>query len=413
MLTPRASHLAKTIFCWLPPESVRQAHRRAGRLDAELRHPFDGEGAAPPRRDQSEQAKRDLPEVGEGEVPVDGIGADDAGDAPLGGDKADAVADGVAPRARPERRAAYGHLARRLGFGAGHDPRQRRLARAEHAGDAEDLALAKIERDAAEVARLGDGVRLEHDLVGRHALRRLAIIFGVPLAADDQLMQPDLVDVADRALVDHRAVLERDDLVAGGEDIGEAMRDEHEGGAGAPAAHAVEQLLGLVVGKGAGRLVEQDDRLDRIDAAQRKSLGDLDELALAEGQVAGQRRRADLDAKLGEHFAGLADHRPLAKRAGNDEFPLAAEEDVLVDGDGRDQALLPGKPSRPRDAPPRPGDRSRRDTPPIAIVPVSGRTVPLMTERSVDFPAPFSPTRPRICRRRKTRLTPASARVPG
>ena len=58
-----------------------------------------------PGRDHAEKTERDLPKVGQGEVPVDRIGPDDSGDAPLGGNEADAVADRVPPRPRAKRRA--------------------------------------------------------------------------------------------------------------------------------------------------------------------------------------------------------------------------------------------------------------------------------------------------------------------
>ena len=115
-----------------------------------------------------------------------------------------------------------------------------------------------------------------------YALARLAVIFGVSLPADDQLVQRRLVDAFGRALLDDTAVLERDELVAGREDVGQTMGDEYEGGARSPARYALEQLDGLLIGERAGRLVKQDDRLDRVDPAQRERLGDLDELTLAE-----------------------------------------------------------------------------------------------------------------------------------
>ena len=153
-------------------------------------------------------------------------------------------------------------------------------------------------------------------------------------------MQPDLVDRRRQALVDDAPVLEGDHLVTGREHVGQAVRHQHEGGALAPALDAIEEFGGLVVRKRAGRLVEQDDRLDRVDAAEGEGLGDLDELALPEWQAPGERRRADLDPKFTEHLPRLFDHRLLAQHAGNDEFLLAAEEDILEDRDGRDKTLF-------------------------------------------------------------------------
>ena len=173
------------------------------------------------------------------------------------------------------------------------------------------------------------------------ALARLAVIFGVPLPTDDQFVQRRLVDAGRRALIDDAAVLEGDELVAGREDVGKSMRDEHEGRARPPPRYALEQLHGLLVGERARRLVEQDDRLDRVDPAQREGLGDLDELSLAEGQRSRQGAWIHVDVQVVQHRFRLSDHRALAQKArACEELAFAAEKDVLVHGDCGDQSLL-------------------------------------------------------------------------
>ena len=248
--------------------------------------------------------------------------------------------DSVAARPRAKRVVVDHDIAFRLRLRPGDDPRQGRLARSEDAGDAEDLPFPEFQRDIAEMTGLGNAVGAERDGRRRLTLDRLTIIFGVSLTADDQFVQHDLVDRRRQPLVDDAAVLQRDDLVAGREDIRQAMRHQHEGGALAPALDTVEELGGFVVGERAGRFVEQDDRLDRIDAAEGEGLGDLDKLALAERQRSGQRRRADRNTEFLEHRPRLGDHRLLAQYTGDGEFVLATEEDVFEDRQGRDQSLL-------------------------------------------------------------------------
>src|ERR1700744_2589641 len=52
-------------------------------------------------------------------------------------------------------------------------------------------------------------------------------------------------------------------------------------------------------------------------------------------------------------------------------------------------------------------------SPLMAIEPWSGFSVPVVVDSRVDFPAPFSPTRPRMPKRLSVKLTDESATVPG
>ena len=124
-------------------------------------------------------------------------------------------------------------------------------------------------------------------------------------------MEGRLVNAFGRALLNDPAVLERDELVTGCENVGEPMGDEDEGGVASPACDALEQFDDLLVGKGAGRLVKQDDRVDRVNAAERKGLGDLDKLPLSKRERSGHRSRVDVDMQVVQHSFGLFDHGAL------------------------------------------------------------------------------------------------------
>ena len=119
------------------------------------------------------------------------------------------------------------------------------------------------------------------------------------------------------------------------------MRDEHEGCARPPPRYALKQLHGFLVGERARRLVQKDDRLDRVDPAQRESLCDLDELTLSERQRPREGARIHVDMQVVQHRFRLGNHRALAQppRA-RDELVFPAKKDVLVHGDCGDQSLL-------------------------------------------------------------------------
>ena len=151
----------------------------------------------------------------------------------------------------------------------------------------------------------------------------------------------DFIDAGRRALIDDAAILEGDELVAGREDVGKSMRDEHEGRARPPPRDALEQLHDLLVGERARRLVEQDDRLDRVNPAQREGLGDLDELSLTEGQRSRQSAWIHVNVQVVQHCFRLSDHRALSQKTrACEELAFPAEKDVLVDRDRRDQPLF-------------------------------------------------------------------------
>ena len=84
-------------------------------------------------------------------------------------------------------------------------------------------------------------------------------------------------------------------------DLAQAMRDEDDGDAlGPQAAQGPEEDARLVLGQRRGRLVQHQDA--RVLAV---GLGDLDHLALADGQVADERRSVDRRAQALQERAGL------------------------------------------------------------------------------------------------------------
>ncbi len=92
-----------------------------------------------------------LRQIRQGEVPFDGIGADDPGYRALGRHVADAVMDRMAPGARTQPVAIDDDLAVGLRLRAGDDLGESRFPRSQYAGDAEDFSLAQVERHAPQM----------------------------------------------------------------------------------------------------------------------------------------------------------------------------------------------------------------------------------------------------------------------
>ena len=87
-------------------------------------------------------------------------------------------------------------------------------------------------------------------------------------------------------------------------------------------------------GQGAGRLVHDEDV-----GFQRQRLGDLDQLLIADAQLAHWLPRRDVAFQLNEQFGGGALHRPVVEQAEPSAF-LAAQEDVGGRGQVLDQVQL-------------------------------------------------------------------------
>ena len=97
----------------------------------------------------------------------------------------------------------------------------------------------------------------------------------------------------------------------------------------------VEQALDFARAQGGGRLVENDEI-----GFERKRLGDLDELALGRGKIAGFRfeRQRVLLAEIGKDLAGAPPHGGPRQPPGPAKI---GKENVLEDGEvGRETRLL-------------------------------------------------------------------------
>src|SRR5262249_1315794 len=164
-------------------------------------------------------------------------------------------------------------------------------------------------------------------------------------------------------------------------------------------------------GQRRGRLVE-DEQL-RI-AGQR--LGDLDDLAARQRQVADGSERVDVadpeprQGRLGALALGAHIDQPPPPRRGDD---AAGVGEPIVAATGG--AAKPDSPWNPLPIPSRCASAGRRNStgaPSSSIVPASGRTTPDSTLISVDLPAPFSPSTAWIRPRAQARRAPSSARTP-
>ena len=190
--------------------------------------------------------------------------------------------------------------------GRGRDAEQRlgdvAAARADEAGEAENLALAQIEGNVAEppferqVAHRQRDIADRHDLLGEH-LR--------DLAPDHQ---PDDVvagDVRGRVLADETAVAEHRHLIGDLEQFVHLVGDVDDALAlGLEGADDLEEMLDLAFGQRRGRLVH-DENVGIVG----HSLGDLDHLPVGDGEIA-HLRLADRSrcraARTAPWFAGAS-----------------------------------------------------------------------------------------------------------
>ena len=218
------------------------------------------------------------------------------------------------------------------------------LAVALDAREPDDLAGPDIEVDIVE-ARAREPAHAQQRLAaGRElGLGREGLIDGAP---DDQAQDLRLGDArrGDRAA--RLAVAQDRDAVGDALHLRQPVRDVDDGGAGGgDRAHLVEQQRALDGRERLGRLVQHEHlRLER------QRLGDLDELAVGDAQLAHPRR--GIDGAGPDHGQLLACPRPCPQERG----PLAARHredhrlgdrevfedgEVLVD-DGQPQRLRAG-----------------------------------------------------------------------
>ena len=167
-------------------------------------------------------------------------------------------------------------------------------------------------------------------------------------------------------------------------------------------------VAGLGLRERRGRLVEDQDA--RARTASARAISTICCLADAQGRRPGPRDRRSRPGPARRPAAAWANMRRRSTQAQPDG--LAAQEEVL--GRPRDSAPARAPGGSPGCPAGRPRRRrgSRRGRPSSSIVPASGRTTPPSTLISVDFPAPFSPSRAWISPARSVKSTPSSAATP-
>ena len=189
----------------------------------------------------------------------------------------------------------------------GERPQELTLPIALDAGEADDLAGTDLEIDVVE-ARTGQAANAEHvPFVGRPVLLREEL---VDLAADDQPQHVLLRGALGGQRAAGLAVAEHGDPVGDAEDLGQAVRDVDDGGAGlGDRPDLLEETFGLAACQRLRRLVEDQNLRRRARAPSRSRAAD------------GRRRRARRRVPPGRSGADRASFSPAqAVHAG----PLAA-----------------------------------------------------------------------------------------
>ena len=142
------------------------------------------------------------------------------------------------------------------------------------------------------------------------------------VAADHQPHHPVVVDFVALQLARILAVAQDRHPVRQLLDLAQPMRDVNDAdAAAAEVPHDLEQRFRLL-GRQAGRGFVHDQQ-PRVD---RQGFGDLDQLLLADGQVADQRAGRDIESHAPQHGGRFAADRPAVQNAQAVRFP--AQEDV-------------------------------------------------------------------------------------
>ena len=202
-------------------------------------------------------------------------------------------------------------------------------------GEPENLAPVDDQGDIAQAVAPGETAHLQQRFLDVRSLRPRweGLAQGAPDHHVHDLVVAGLchVDGADTDAVaeDRGPMAEIAHLI-------HAVRDEDDRDAlGAEAAHDGEDLLHLAAVERRGRLVE--DQHLRLPA---HGLGDLDQLAIGEGEIAHHGAGIDADeAEAHQPGAGLAAHA-LAVDQTESGARLLAHEEVLGHGQIRDQGQL-------------------------------------------------------------------------
>ena len=219
-------------------------------------------------------------------------------------------------------------------FQAGNAVDQFALAVAVDTGDADDLARADIEADAAHGVVLVYLAGYNKVFHFQNRLARLAGLFlngKLHVAADHHLGQFLFGGILDIHRTDVLALAQDRAAVGNGHDLVELMGDEQDALAlGLEAAHDIHELVNLLRGQNCRRFVENQDLIVAVQHLQ-----DLDTLLHTDGNVADQRVRVDLQAVLfaqsHDLFAGLVLLQKAVLRI------LDAEDDVIEHREALDQ----------------------------------------------------------------------------
>ena len=205
------------------------------------------------------------------------------------------------------------------------------------------------------------------------------------------LDQAGAVEAVDRPVGDDPAVAHDDDPVRGGKDFPQQVGyQDDRAAAGDERADIVQQLLGLALVEGGGRLVQDDDARRR--AVGGEGAGDFHHLPPGDGQVADHRVGRNAVAREDRVQLAADDPRGLGlPEQAVDRFQRTPAGFPRPSGWGT--ATVPGtRNAGPRHAPCR---WNRSVAPATRMEPASGCMTPARMFIRVDLPAPLWPTRPR------------------
>ena len=199
-----------------------------------------------------------------------------------------------------------------LGAAGAHEPVQ-----------AEDLALAHVERDVLQVGieLRGEVLDRQNRIAGLVVDRREAVVERAAHHGGDELVHVGVGGVLGH---DHVAVAQHRHVVADLEDLVHLVRDVDERDALAlELAHHLEELVDLLRHERGGGLVEHDDL-----GVVRDGLGDLAHLALRDAHVLHRLREVHRHAEAAEQVSGLLAHAALVDHT-QAVGGIAAEEQVV------------------------------------------------------------------------------------
>ena len=225
-----------------------------------------------------------------------------------------------------------GHPAGRDGLDPKAGARDLRLAGADQAREADDLAGAHLDGDV----RDGPG-RQRQILDLEQGLARIEADLGKDLldhAPGHELQQLRVGDALGVHRIDVAAVAQHGDAVSDAADLAHAVGDVDDADAfflGLPDER--EQPVGLALGQRRGRFVEDQDR-----ALTSERLGDLDHLLLGARQVGHFLRGLQGEAEATQDLFRRGVQLALAEQAAVAHF--RAQEQVLLDGQLRHQREL-------------------------------------------------------------------------